>query len=63
MQSLVFDGYHYIKNGDGSNELYDFAHDPLEDHDIAHSEIGYRQREQARHRLDSLLVPTRLSHN
>ena len=30
MQSIVLDGVHYILNGDGSEELYDFDHDPAE---------------------------------
>jgi arylsulfatase A-like enzyme len=34
MQSLVVGKYHYIRNGDGSEELYDFAADPREEHDL-----------------------------
>ena len=30
MQSVVLDGVHYILNGDGSEELYDFDRDPQE---------------------------------
>jgi arylsulfatase A-like enzyme len=30
MQSVVIDGMHYIRNGDGSEELYDFERDPDE---------------------------------
>lgn len=35
MQSVVSDGWHYIRNGDGSEELYDFTADPLAAHDRA----------------------------
>jgi hypothetical protein len=35
MKSLVIDRYHYIKNGDGGEELYDIEQDPLEKHDLA----------------------------
>lgn len=30
MQSVVLDGWHYIRGGDGSEEMYDFAGDPAE---------------------------------
>lgn len=30
MTSVVMNGWHYIRNGDGTEELYDFAHDPAE---------------------------------
>ena len=63
MQSLVFGGYHYIKNGDGSEEIYDLEHDPLEQYDIAHSERGTGLRAQARHALDSFLAHHAASHN
>jgi arylsulfatase A-like enzyme len=35
MRSLVRDHYHYIQNGDGSEELYDIANDPGELQDLA----------------------------
>ncbi len=35
MLSLVADGWHYIRNGDGREELYDFKHDTEETHDLA----------------------------
>ncbi|WP_410001716.1 sulfatase [Singulisphaera sp. GP187] len=37
MLSLVADGWHYIRNGDGREELYDFEHDTDETHDLAGS--------------------------
>ncbi|NIW73531.1 sulfatase-like hydrolase/transferase [candidate division KSB1 bacterium] len=38
MQSLVREGYHYIRYGDGNEELFDFENDPKEEHDRADSE-------------------------
>jgi arylsulfatase A-like enzyme len=35
MLSLVSGGWHYIRNGDGREELYDFHADPDEAHDLA----------------------------
>lgn len=39
MRSLVADGYHYIRNGDGSEELYNGAADPWEQQDLAAREL------------------------
>jgi arylsulfatase A-like enzyme len=35
MHALVRGPYHYIRNGDGSVELYDYVSDPLESNDLA----------------------------
>ena len=40
MRSLVMGRYHYIRNGDGREELYNFEADPWEMHDLAPSEEG-----------------------
>ena len=45
MASLTDDRYHYIRNGDGSEELYDVAADPNERNDLA-------KREDSRHLLE-----------
>jgi hypothetical protein len=37
MKSLVAENYHYIKNGDGSEEIYDWKHDPWEKYNLASS--------------------------
>lgn len=37
MLSLVADGWHYIRNGDGREELYDFKGDPDETRDLSGS--------------------------
>jgi arylsulfatase A-like enzyme len=37
MQSLMDDRYHYIRNGDGREELYALDDDPPEQHDLSHS--------------------------
>ncbi len=38
MQSLVFDDHHYIKNGDGQEELYNWHDDPMEQSDLVGSD-------------------------
>ena len=38
MKSLVAGPYHYIRNGDGSEELYDLEHDPDETKELSRSE-------------------------
>jgi len=40
MQSLVVNRYHYIRNIDGREELYDFVSDPPEDRNLAPSFEG-----------------------
>jgi arylsulfatase A-like enzyme len=40
MRSIVRGGWHYIRNGDGSEELYDFRLDPDETLDLAAGEEG-----------------------
>jgi hypothetical protein len=37
MASLISKEMHYILNGDGSEELYDFQHDLFEQQNLAHS--------------------------
>lgn len=38
MKSLVAEHFHYIKNGDGSEELYNFQNDPNETNELSRSE-------------------------
>jgi len=40
MNSLVVGHHHYIENGDGTGELYNFDDDPLEQHNLARSTEG-----------------------
>ncbi len=56
MKSLLLDPYHYIKNGDGSEELYDFKRDYAEKENLAATEEGRRFLDQFRASLDSILV-------
>jgi hypothetical protein len=51
MKSLVDDRYHFIKNGDGREELYDWEHDPWETQDLAGTEGGRPLLEQFRKSL------------
>ena len=38
MQAVIKNGFRYIKNADGEEELYDFENDPLEKHNLIGSE-------------------------
>lgn len=43
MQAIVAEGMFYIRNGDGSEELYDFFNDPEEMEDLAADDSYYEQ--------------------
>ncbi len=57
MQSLVVGRYHYIRRGDGAEELYDWVADPEELADLAGTETARPELEAFRARLDALLQP------
>lgn len=59
MQSLVDARYHYIRNGDGREELYDFENDPWEKRDLAGSEVGSRVLTRFRTSLRTILARSR----
>jgi arylsulfatase A-like enzyme len=52
MKSLTEGPYHYIRNGDGSEELYNFAKDPDETNDLSHSEKETQVLERFKARLN-----------
>lgn len=56
MTSLIIDGYRYIKNGDGIEELYDLEGDPGEEHDLVNTEQGRRVLHQFRRSLDTIVA-------
>lgn len=56
MQSLVMGSSHYIRNGDGREELYDLEHDPLEEHDLAHTAEESQRLEHFRTSLATALT-------
>jgi arylsulfatase A-like enzyme len=56
MKSLVADGYHYIRLGDGTEELYDFHSDPPEERDLARSGEASEQLARFRTSLQELLA-------
>jgi arylsulfatase A-like enzyme len=56
MVSLVADGYNYIRNGDGREELYDFESDPGEERDLSGSEKGHTTIERFRGLLGNILA-------
>jgi arylsulfatase A-like enzyme len=55
MQSLVQGKLHYIRNGDGREELYDFEADPGELEDLARSGAGEPRLRQLRRMMDEQL--------
>jgi arylsulfatase A-like enzyme len=56
MQSLTHNRYHYVKNGDGREELYDLERDPVEQNDLAQSEESGPILEQFRIKLRTILL-------
>ena len=57
MQSIVLDGFHYIRNGDGVEELYAFFEDPSEETDLAGEDRFAPVLERARAALREALSP------
>ena len=55
MSSLTDDHYHYIRNGDGSEELYAIGEDPDERHDLSKRDDSQRLLEQYRKALHASL--------
>jgi len=57
LNSVAFDGWRYIRQeGDGTEELYDFAHDVLERWNRAESAEGARMLPRYRAALDAMLA-------
>jgi arylsulfatase A-like enzyme len=52
MKSLVLGTLHYIRNGDGTEELYDLASDPREFRDLSETDIGRAELARLRSLLD-----------
>src|SRR5262249_15194244 len=55
MKSIVFRGMRYIKNGDGTEELYDYDQDPWELHNLALSADHRDTLEQLRASLNQTI--------
>jgi len=60
-KSLVAGRYHYIKNGEGREMLYDIENDPFEKQDLAQTEEGRRVCERFRNHLDTIFASNRRS--
>ena len=52
MISLVVEGYHYILNGDGSEELYDIENDPSEKSNLGPLGRNLAQSDESRQLLE-----------
>jgi arylsulfatase A-like enzyme len=61
MQSLILDRYHYIKDADGREELYDIETDPWEKNDLAGSERSASRIGKFRDKLRSVFPLKRAS--
>jgi arylsulfatase A-like enzyme len=56
MRSLIIDGFRYIKNGDGSEELYDLEGDPGEENNLVNTEQGRRVIDRFRTSLEMIIA-------
>lgn len=61
MHSLVIGTQHYIKNGNGSEELYDLVNDPFETHDLMSTNQSDPLTEQFRITLQKTLAQLKVS--
>jgi hypothetical protein len=57
MKSLVIGDMHYIRNGDGVEELYDLSVDAAEEQDLSTASEMAAVLERARAVLDSIVTP------
>ena len=55
MKSLVTGDTHYIRNGDGSEEVYDLSHDPAERNNLIQTPHGAMAAAQARRIIEGIL--------
>ncbi|HYN81242.1 MAG TPA: sulfatase [Gemmatimonadaceae bacterium] len=55
MKSIIVGKNHYIRNGDGREELFDIVADPWETRDLARAKNGNAELAIARHALDSAI--------
>lgn len=59
MKSLRMGQYHYIKNGDGGDELYDLKIDPHEQNNLAPSSKGRELLNEFRASLEQIVQPNK----
>jgi hypothetical protein len=57
LDGLLTRPYHYIRNGDGREELYNVVDDPVEANDLAASAVGEKVLPQLRAALSRRLPP------
>jgi arylsulfatase A-like enzyme len=53
--SLIIDHTHYIRNGDGKEEVYDFEKDPLEQQNLTSSQKGLQWLKRFRAALEKTI--------
>ena len=59
IRSIVVDGFQYIRNGDGSEEVYDLASDWAEERDLVETDAGRGRLPALRAALDEVLAGVR----
>ncbi len=57
IKSVVFEQYHYIREADGREELYDLDNDPLEENDLAAQDDHSAILDELRAALDAEITP------
>jgi hypothetical protein len=55
MKSVCVGPYHYIKNGDGVEEVYNVADDSLETQELSDTREGREITKECRHHLEDYL--------
>lgn len=55
MKSLVIGDMHYIRNGDGTEEVYDLREDPVEFQNLIETPRGVEIASQARHIIEQMI--------
>jgi hypothetical protein len=55
MKSLIRGDYHYILNGDGKEELYNWIEDPSEERDLSGMDIQKSEMEAMRAALQAAI--------
>ncbi len=59
IQSVLLDGLRYVRNGDGTEELYDFAADPMESRNLSAQRAPKAALPGLRRAVEPLITPAR----
>ena len=56
MKSLTADGLHYIRNGDGTEEIYELAGDPMREQNLIDTPAGAAAAKKLGQEVDRILA-------